>query len=209
LWIQDAGRDNTLRAFDASLKKLGLDYLDLYLIHQPFGDYYGSWQAMERLYEEGRVRAIGVSNFEPDRLADLCLNHKIMPMVNQVEIHPFHQQELAIRAMKGFQVQPQAWGPLFEGQRDIFRNKLLAKIGAKYGKTVAQVILRWHVQRGVAVIPKSVHRERMAENFNIWDFTLTYKDMAEIAKLDIGRSEIVDIHSVSTAKWLNTWKIHA
>ena len=208
LWIQDTGYDGTLRAFDASLKKLGLDYLDLYLIHQPFGDYYGSWQAMERLYQEGRVRAIGVSNFEPDRLADLCLNHEIAPMVNQVEIHPFHQQELAIRAMKSFHIQPQAWGPLSEGQRNIFRNKLLTKIGAKYGKTAAQVILRWHIQRGVAVIPKSVHREHMAENFDIWDFTLTDKDTAEIAKLNIGHSEIVDIRSVSTAKWLNGWKIH-
>lgn len=209
LWIQDSGYDNTLRAFDASLKSLGLDYLDLYLIHQPFGDYYGSWQAMERLYREKRVKAIGVSNFEPDRLADLCLNHEITPMVNQIEIHPFHQQTSAIRAMKDFGIQPQAWGPLSEGQRDIFRNKFLMKIGGKYGKTAAQVILRWHIQRGVAVIPKSVHRERMAENFNVWDFALTDKDMAEIAKLDIGYSEIVDIRSVSTAKWLNGWKIHA
>ena len=209
LWIQDSGYDNTLRAFDASLKSLGLDYLDLYLIHQPFGDYYGSWQAMERLYREKRVKAIGVSNFEPDRLADLCLNHKIAPMVNQIEIHPFHQQTPAIRAMKDFGIQPQAWGPLSEGQRNIFCNKLLMKIGGKYGKTAAQVILRWHIQRGVAVIPKSVHRERMAENFNVWDFALTDKDMAEIAKLDIGHSEIVDIRSVSTAKWLNGWKIHA
>lgn len=209
LWIQDSGYDDTLRAFDASLKSLGLDYLDLYLIHQPFGDYYGSWQAMERLYREKRVKAIGVSNFEPDRLADLCLNHEIAPMVNQIEIHPFHQQTPAIRAMKDFGIQPQAWGPLSEGQRDIFRNKLLMKIGGKYGKTAAQVILRWHIQRGVAVIPKSVHRERMAENFNVWDFALTDKDMAEIAKLDIGHSEIVDIRSVSTAKWLNGWKIHA
>lgn len=209
LWIQDSGYDSTLRAFDASLKKLGLDYLDLYLIHQPFGDYYGSWKAMERLYKEKRVRTVGVSNFEPDRLADLCLNCEIAPMVNQIEIHPFHQQEPAIRAMKGFNVQPQAWGPLFEGQRDIFRNKLLMKIGGKYGKTAAQVILRWHIQRGIAVIPKSVHRERMTENFNIWDFALTDQDMAEIAKLDIGHSEIVDIRSVSTAKWLNGWKIHA
>ncbi len=209
LWIQDSGYDNTLRAFDASLKSLGLDYLDLYLIHQPFGDYYGSWQAMERLYREKRVRAIGVSNFEPDRLADLCLNHEIAPMVNQIEIHPFHQQTPAIRAMKDFGIHPQAWGPLFEGQRDIFRNKLLMKISGKYGKTAAQVILRWHVQRGVAVIPKSVHRERMTENFNIWDFALTDRDMAEIAKLDTGHSEIVDIRSISTAKWLNGWKIHA
>lgn len=209
LWIQDSGYDNTLRAFDASLKSLGLDYLDLYPIHQPFGDYYGSWQAMERLYREKRVKAIGVSNFEPDRLADLCLNHEITPMVNQIEIHPFHQQTSAIRAMKDFGIQPQAWGPLSEGQRDIFRNKFLMKIGGRYGKTAAQVILRWHIQRGVAVIPKSVHRERMAENFNVWDFALTDKDMAEIAKLDIGRSEIVDIRSVSTAKWLNGWKIHA
>lgn len=209
LWIQDAGYDNTLRAFDTSLKKLGLDYLDLYLIHQPFGDYYGSWQAMKRLYEEGRVRAIGVSNFEPDRLADLCLNHEISPMVDQVEIHPFHQQERALRAMKNFHVQPQAWGPLSEGQRNVFRNKVLTKIGAKYDKTAAQVILRWHIQRGVAVIPKSIHRERMEENFNVWDFVLTGQDMEAIAKLDIGRSEIVDIRSVSTAKWLNGWKIHA
>lgn len=208
LWIQDSGYDNTLRAFDTSLKSLGLDYLDLYLIHQPFGDYYGSWQAMERLYREKRVKAIGVSNFEPDRLADLCLNHEIAPMVNQIEIHPFHQQTPALRAMKDFGIQPQAWGPLSEGQGNIFRNKLLMKIGGKYGKTAAQVILRWHIQRGVAVIPKSVHRERMAENFNVWDFALTDQDMAEIAKLDIGHSEIVNHYDPAFVKMLHGLKIH-
>lgn len=208
LWIQDAGYENAKKAFQTTLDKLGLDYLDLYLIHQPFGDYYGSWKAMEELYEAGKIRAIGVCNFYPDRLADLCVNAKISPMVNQVELHPFFAQENALAVMREFGVQPQAWGPLAEGKHGIFTHPVLMKIGKKYGKTAAQVALKWNVQRGVVIIPKSTHIERMAENLDIWDFTLTDDEMAKINALDIGRSEIVDHFSAQTAKWLNGWKIH-
>jgi len=208
LWVQDAGYDNAKKAFQTTLDKLGLDYLDLYLIHQPFGDYYGSWRAMEELYGQGKIKAIGVCNFYPDRLADLCVNAKIKPMVNQIELHPFFAQGDALAAMKEFDVQPQAWGPLAEGKHGIFTHPVLTEIGAKYGKTAAQVALKWNVQRGVVIIPKTTHIERMAENLDIWDFTLSAEDMARINALDIGRSEIVDHFSAQTAKWLNGWKIH-
>lgn len=208
LWIQDAGYENARKAFRVSLEKLGLDYLDLYLIHQPFSDYYGSWRAMEELYEEGLVRAIGVCNFYPERLADLALNSSVVPMVDQVELHPFFQQEASLADMKSFGVQPEAWGPMAEGKHGIFTHPILSAIGGKYSKTAAQVALRWNVQRGVAVIPKSIHRERMEENFNIWDFSLSDDDMREIAQLDIGHSEIIDHSSAETAKWLNGWRIH-
>lgn len=208
LWIQDAGYENAKKAFETSLKKLGLDYLDLYLIHQPFGDYYGSWRAMEELYNEGKIRAIGVCNFYPERLADLCVNAKVVPMVNQVEIHPFFAQGDALENMKSFGVQPEAWGPLAEGKHGIFTHPVLTEIGKKYGKTAAQVALRWNAQRSVVIIPKSTHIERMEENLNIWDFKLTDEEMSAIAKLDLGHSEIVDHSSPETAKWLNGWKIH-
>lgn len=208
LWIQDAGYENAKKAFRTSLDKLGLDYLDLYLIHQPMNDYYGSWRAMEELYEEGKIRAIGVCNFYPERLADLCLNAKVTPAVNQVEIHPFFAQIDAMENMKEFGVQPEAWGPLAEGQHGIFTNPVLTEIGKKYGKTAAQVSLRWNTQRGVVIIPKSTHRERMEENLNIWDFTLSDEDMKAIAGLDLGHSEIIDHSAASTAKFLNGWKIH-
>lgn len=208
LWIQDAGYENAKKAFQVSLDKLGLDYLDLYLIHQPMSDYYGSWRAMEELYEAGKIRAIGVCNFYPERLVDLSLNAKIIPAVNQVECHPFFQQSEAMKTMKEYGVQIQAWGPLAEGQKNIFQNETLASIGKKYDKTVAQVILRWHVQRGVVIIPKSVHKERIVENINIWDFGLTKEDMDIIAGMDIGYSEIIDHTSPDTAKWLNEFKIH-
>lgn len=208
LWIQDAGYENARRAFLVSLEKLGLDYLDLYLIHQPFSDYYGSWRAMEELYDEGLVKAIGVCNFYPERLADLALNSRIAPMVDQVELHPFFQQESAIENMKSFGIQPEAWGPMAEGKHGIFSNPVLSGIGEKYGKTAAQVALRWNVQRGVVVIPKSVHRERMEENFDIWDFSLSPDEMEEIAKLDLRHREIIDHSAAETAKWLNGWKIH-
>ena len=208
LWIQDAGYENAKKAFRTSLDKLGLDYLDLYLIHQPMNDYYGSWHAMEELYEEGKIRAIGVCNFYPERLADLCLNAKVTPAVNQVEIHPFFAQTDAMENMKEFGVQPEAWGPLAEGQHGIFTNPVLTEIGKKYGKTAAQVSLRWNTQRGVVIIPKSTHRERMEENLNIWDFTLSDEDMKAIAGLDLGHSEIIDHSAASTAKFLNGWKIH-
>lgn len=208
LWIQDAGYENAKKAFLVSLGKLGLDYIDLYLIHQPFNDYYGSWRAMEDLYKEGKIRAIGVCNFYPDRLTDLAVNSEIAPMVNQVEIHPFFQQTSAIENMKALGIQVEAWGPMAEGKHGIFTHPVLAEIGRKYGKTPAQVALRWNTQRGVVVIPKSVHKERMEENINIWDFSLSDDDMAEISKLDIGHSEIIDHSSADTVKWLNGWHIH-
>lgn len=209
LWVQDAGYDGTLKAFDRSLKQLGLDHIDLYLIHQPFGDYYGAWRAMERLYREGGVRAIGVSNFTPERLVDLCMNQEIRPMVNQIEVHPFFQQNTALRVMEDYGVIPQAWGPFSEAQKDIFHHKTLAKIAGRHGKTTAQVILRWHLQRNIPAIPKTVHRERMIENLNVFDFELTGKEMERIAGMDIGHSEIIDHHCFSTARQLNSVKIHA
>lgn len=208
LWIQDAGYENAKKAFETSLKKLGLDYIDLYLIHQPFGDYYGSWRAMEELYKQGLIRAIGVSNFYPDRLADFCVNVDVKPAVNQIELHPFFAQRNALENMAEFGVCPEAWGPLAEGKHNIFAHPILSKIGAKYGKTPAQVALRWNVQRGVVIIPKSVRRERMAENFDIWNFRLSDAEMSEINTLDLGHSEIIDHFSPKTAKWLNGWKIH-
>ncbi len=208
LWIQDAGYENAKKAFQVSLDKLGLDYIDLYLIHQPMNDYYGSWRAMEELYEEGKVRAIGVCNFYPERLADLCLNARIKPMVNQVELHPFFAQTDALAVMKEFGVQPEAWGPLAEGKHGIFTHPTLMRIGAKYEKTAAQIALRWNAQRGVVIIPKSIHKERMEENLNIWDFELSEEDMAAIGALDLGHSEIIDHSAADTAKFLNGWKIH-
>lgn len=208
LWIQDASYEGAKKAFETSLHKLGLDYLDLYLIHQPMSDYYGAWRAMEELYEEGKIRAIGVCNFYPDRLADLCVNMKVTPAVNQVELHPFFAQTGALGAMKEAGVQPEAWGPMAEGKHGIFTHPVLTQIGAKYGKTAAQVALRWNTQRGVVVIPKSTHKERMEENLNIWDFTLTDEDMEAIGALDLGHSEIIDHSAAETAKWLNGWKIH-
>ena len=209
LWVQDAGYDGTLKAFDRSLKKLGLGHIDLYLIHQPMGDYIGAWRAMERLYREGAVRAIGVSNFTPERLVDLCMNQEVKPMVNQIEIHPFFQQNTALRVMEDYGVVPQAWGPFSEAQKDIFQHKTLAKIAGRHGKTTAQVILRWHLQRNIPAIPKTVHRERMIENLNVFDFELTGKEMESIAGMDIGHSEIIDHHCFSTARQLNSVKIHA
>lgn len=208
LWVQDAGYDGALKAFDSSLKQLGLDYIDLYLIHQPFGDYYGAWRAMERLYREGAVRAIGVSNFTPERLVDLCMNQEISPMVNQIEIHPFFQQNTALRVMEDYGVVPQAWGPFSEAQKDIFHHRTLAKIADKQGRTTAQVILRWHLQRGIPTIPKTVHTARMAENLDIFDFELTAQEIERIAGMDIGHSEIIDHHCFSTARQLNSVKIH-
>ncbi len=208
LWIQDAGYENAKKAFQTSLDKLGLDYLDLYLIHQPYNDYYGSYRAMEELYKEGRIRAIGVCNFYPERLVDLCMNATVIPAVNQVECHPFFQQKEAMAVMKEHNVQIEAWGPFAEGQKNIFTNDILTKIAGKYGKTTAQVILRWNIQRGVVVIPKSVHENRIQENINIWDFTLSEDDMEAIAQMDLGHSEIIDHFSANTAKYLNEFKIH-
>lgn len=208
LWIQDAGYESAKRAFYTSMDNLGLEYLDLYLIHQPFNNYYGAWKAMEELYKEGKIRAIGVCNFYPDRLADLCANAEVIPAVNQVEIHPFFAQTGALDTMKELKVQPEAWGPLAEGRHSIFTHEVLSSIGAKYGKTAAQTALRWNTQRGVVIIPKSVHKERMEENLNIWDFELSEEDMKAISALDLGHSEIIDHSSAETAQWLNGWKIH-
>ncbi len=208
LWVQDQGYENAKKAFQTSLDKLGLDYLDLYLIHQPMGDYFGSWRAMEELYEAGKIRAIGVCNCYPHVLTDLCLSVRIVPMVNQVELHPFFQQEDALAVMKEYGVVPEAWGPFAEGRNDIFTHPVLTEIGKKYGKTAAQVALRWNVQRGVVVIPKSVHRDRIEQNLNIWDFALSDADMAEIAKLDVGHSEIVSHSDPNFVKRLHELKLH-
>lgn len=202
VWISEMGYDRTLQAFDASLARLGLDYLDLYLIHMPFGNYYNAWKAMEELYSAGRVRAIGVCNFEPDRLMDLCQNVNIIPAVNQVEIHPYAQQTEAMRIMQTLGVQIEAWGPLAEGRNGLFTNPALSAIGHRYGKSAAQVVLRWHWQRGVVAIPKSIHKERMEENFTIGDFMLTEEEMAAISTMDTGHSLILDLHSPSEVKRL-------
>lgn len=201
-WISEMGYDSTLRAFEASLSRLGLEYLDLYLIHMPFGDYHGAWRAMEELYTTGRVRAIGVCNFEPDRLMDLCHSAKIIPAVNQVEIHPYTQQTEAIRIMRSLGIQAEAWAPLAEGRNGLFTNAVLSAIGHKYGKSAAQIVLRWHLQRGVIAIPKSVHKERMMENSNVVDFTLTEEDMAAIADMDTDKSLILDLRSVAEVERL-------
>lgn len=177
LWVQDAGYEKTKKAFEVSLSNLQLDYLDLYLIHRPFGDYYGAWRAMEELYEAGKIRAIGLSNFGSDRLVDLVMNNKVVPAVNQVECHPFFQQKAAFEFMKEYQIQPEAWAPFAEGQKNLFSNEVLSGIGAKYGKSAAQVVLRWNYQRGVVTIPKSVHKERMEQNISIFDFALTEEEM--------------------------------
>lgn len=208
LWVQDYGYENTKKAFEKSVKALGLEYLDLYLFHQPFGDYYSSYRAMVDLYKEGKIRAVGVSNMYPDRLCDLCENFEVLPAVNQVELHPFFQQEKALETMKNYGVVPEAWGPFAEGKHGIFTNPVLAEIAAKHGKTVGQVVLRWNIQRGVVVIPKSVHKNRMEENIAIWDFSLDGDDMKKIAALDIGHSEIVNHSDPAFVKMINTWKIH-
>ena len=183
-YIQEMGYENTMKAFEGSLKRLGLDYLDLYLIHMPFGDYYGSWRAMEELYRAGRIRAIGVCNFLPDRLLDFCYNVEIKPQVNQIERHPHYQRAEDLQLMEELGVQPEAWAPFAEGLKGMFEEPVLMEIAAKHQKTPAQILLRWNVQQGVIVIPKSVHRERMEENRKIWDFELDAEDMQRIAELD-------------------------
>ena len=206
LWVQDAGYENTKKAFRVSLDKLGLEYLDLYLIHQPFGDYYGSWRAMEELYAEGMIRAIGVSNFQPDRLIDLILHNEVAPAINQIETHPFCQQVEAQKINGEYGVKIESWGPFAEGKNNMFTNELLASIAKKHGKSVAQVVLRWLIQRGVTAIPKSVRKERIAENFDIFDFELSSDDMKAIGTLDTGASLFLDHRDPETAKWLGTLK---
>lgn len=208
LWIQDAGYESTKRAFQRSLDKLKLDYLDLYLIHQPYGDIYGAWRAMQELYREGRIKAIGVSNFYPDRLIDLIVHNEVVPAVNQIETHPFHQQIETQKFLKENNVQIESWGPFAEGKNNIFHNDVLLTIAKKYGKNVAQVILRWLMQRDVVAIPKSVRKERMSENFNIFDFELSTDDMDAVATLDSKQSAFFDHRDPAIVKALGTRKIH-
>lgn len=208
LWVQDASYEGAKRAMETSLEKLGLDYIDLYLIHQPMGDYIGAYHAMEEAYKVGGLKSIGICNFYPERLADFCETVEIIPAVNQIELHPFFQQADALALMKEYGVVPEAWGPFAEGKYGIFTHPVLTKIGDKYGKTAAQVALRWNVQRGVAIIPKSIHKDRIEQNLDIWDFTLTDEDMKEIAGLDTGHSEIVNHYDPAFVKMLHEMKIH-
>ena len=208
LWVQDASYEGAKAAFETSMQKLGLDYLDLYLLHQPYGDVYGAWRAFEELYKAGRIKAIGVSNFPPDRLMDFLVHQEVKPAVNQVETHPFHQQVAEQQFMVDNGVQIEAWGPFAEGKNDIFTNELLQGIASKYQKTVAQVILRWLTQRGVVAIPKSVKPERMAENFDSFDFELSAEDMEAIATLDTKASVFFDGRDPNMVKWIGEMKIH-
>jgi 2,5-diketo-D-gluconate reductase A len=207
LWIQDAGYESTKQAFEKSLAKLQLDYLDLYLIHQPYGDIYGSWRAMEELYREGRTRAIGVCNFQPDRLMDLIVHNEVIPAVNQVEVHPFCQQAKAREFMRENNVQVEAWGPFAEGRNDIFGNELLLAIAQEHNKTVAQTVLRWLIQRDVVAIPKTVRQERMVENFSVFDFELSREDMDAILTLDTESSSFFDHRDPETVKRLGNARL--
>lgn len=207
LWVDQAGDTATLRAFDLALSKLKVDYLDLYLIHQPYGDIYGAWRALERLYAEGRVRAIGVSNFYEDRLVDLIVQNEVAPHLNQIETHPFFQRTDYQNLLVERGVQLESWGPFAEGKNDLFTNPLLAEIGAGYGKTVAQVVLRWMIQRDVVVIPKTVSPARMAENFDVFDFELSEEDMAKIATLDTGASLFLDHRTPEMAQQMGGFKL--
>lgn len=207
LWISDSGYDNAKKAFEVSMNKLNLDYLDLYLIHQPFGDYYGSWRAMEDLYNEGKIKAIGVCNFYPDRLLDFVMHNKTAPMVNQIETHPFFQREEDNKLMKEYNIQIESWGPFAEGRNNMFTNEVLKKIASKHNKTAAQVILNWLIKRDVVVIPKSVHKARIAENFNVFDFELDDNDMKEISKLDTKQSLFLSHTDIETVRYLCNYKI--
>jgi len=207
LWVQDTGYERTKKAFEKSLQRLQLDYLDLYLIHQPFGDVYGSWRAMEELYREGKIRAIGVSNFQMDRLIDFILHNEVTPAVNQVETHPFCQQTESAAFMKENNVQIESWAPFAEGRNNLFQNEIIVSIAEKHNKSAAQVILRSLTQRGVIVIPKSVRKERIVENFNIFDFDLSHEDMESIATLDMKKSLFFSHNDPEIVKWIGTRKL--
>lgn len=207
LWVQDTGYEKTKKAFENSLNKLQLDYLDLYLIHQPYGDVHGSWRAMEELYKAGKVRAIGVSNFHPDRVMDMIVFNEVTPAVNQIETHPFNQQIEAQKFLSENGVQIESWGPFAEGRNNLFQNEVLAAIGSKYNKSIAQVVLRWLTQRGVVAIPKSVKKERMEENFNIFDFELSAGEMQLIATLDTDKTLFFSHRDPEMVKWLSAYKI--
>ncbi|MFF2890126.1 aldo/keto reductase [Paenibacillus sp. NPDC057967] len=207
LWVQDTGYERTKKAFEQSIRRLQLDYLDLYLIHQPYGDVHGSWRALEELYREGKIRAIGVSNFHEDRLIDLIIHNEVVPAVNQVETHPFHQQIESSTFMKENKVQIESWAPFAEGKNNLFQNEVLVAIAEKYKKSVAQVVLRWLTHRDVVVIPKSVRKERIVENFNIFDFDLDNVDMKSIAALDTKQSLFFSHRDPEMVKWIGTRKL--
>ena len=207
VWIQDTGYENTIKAFEKSLHKLQTDYLDLYLIHQPFGDVHGSWRAMEALYKNGKVRAIGVSNFQPDRIMDIITFNEIVPAVNQVETHPFNQQIEMQKFLTDNNVQIESWGPFAEGRNNLFQNELLLGIASKYNKSIAQIVLRWLTQRGIVVIPKSVRKERIEENFNIFNFELDSSDMEAIGTLDMKTSQFFDHRDPEIIKWLGSTQL--
>lgn len=208
IWMQDNSYEKCRKAVDLALSELDTDYIDLLLLHQPMGDYYGAWRALEEAYEAGKVRAIGIANCYPQIIADMCETVRIRPMVNQVEMHPFFQQQLNVDTMDSYGVVPEAWGPFNEGKRNFFTYPVLTEIGAKYGKSAAQVALRWNIQRGVVVIPKSVHKDRMEQNFDVFDFELSAEDMEKIKTMDIGHSEIIDHTDPALIKSLHAYKVH-
>ena len=208
LWVQDAGYEAAKKAIDHSLRNLQTDYLDLYLIHRPFGDYYGAWRAMEEAYDAGKIRAIGLSNFDPARIVDLTMNNRIAPAVDQVECHPFYQQENTRRFLQEQGIVMEAWAPFAEGKKQIFQNETLRNIGAKYGKSPAQVILRWNIQRGIVPLAKSVHLERMKQNLDVFDFALSDDDMLAISQLDEGQTLFGKNEDPAYAQMINSVKIH-
>jgi diketogulonate reductase-like aldo/keto reductase len=204
IWVKDVNYEGAKKAYQRSLEKLQLDYLDLYLLHQPYNDVFGAWRALEELHEVGKIKSIGVSNFTAAKLVDFILNNRIAPMVNQIEIHPFNQQVEAIKVMQEYKVQPEGWAPFAEGRQNLFTNAILTGIAKQYGKTVGQVVLRWNVQRGIVVIPKSVRKERMLENFNIFDFELSDQDMEKIKTLDENKGLFVNHEDPAFVKFLYT-----